>query len=112
MKREANKLAAVLRQIAYDAGHALLCRGDPEITRFCVAQYNRIHARLRELDLDLAAPFGPLADDAGAGEVRIVARALSTYIMQKTGMARNRARVGVGCLDFFWPGCSLKFDVC
>ena len=112
MKQEVRKLTVVLRQIAHDAGQALLCRGDPEIARFCAAQYNRIHARLNELDPELAAPFGPLAADADAGEIRIVARALAAYLSEKTRAEQKHAWAGMGCVGFVWPGCSLKFDVC
>ena len=112
MEREAKRLAAVLHQIAYDAGYVLLCRGDPEIVRFCITQYNRVLARLGELNPALTAPFGRLPDDASAGEIRIVARALVAYIREKTRKQRKRARVGGGCIGFGWPGCSLKFDLC
>ena len=112
MEREAKKLAAVLHQIAHDAGYVLLCRGDPEIVRFCITQYNRVLARLIELNPALTAPFGRLPDDASAGEIRIVARALVAYIREKTRKQRKRARIGVGCIGFVWPGCSLKFDLC
>ncbi len=112
MERETKILAAVLHQIAYDAGYVLLCRGDPEIVPFCIAQYNRVHARLGEVNPALTAPFGRLPDDASAGEIRIVARALVAYIREKTRKQRKRARGGVGCIGFVWPGCSLKFDLC
>lgn len=112
MKRDIKKLDAVLRQIAHDAGHALLCRGDPDVARFCAAQYNRIYARLSELDPELTAPFGPLSDDATAGEIRIVARALSAYIKEKTRAERKRAWADMDCIGFVWPGCSLKFEFC
>ncbi len=112
MEREAKRLAAVLHQIAHDAGYALLCRGEPEIVRFCIAQYNRVHARLGEHNPALTSPFGRLPDDASAGEIRIVARALVAYIREKTRKQRKQARAGVGCIGFIWPGCSLKFDLC
>ena len=112
MERETKRLAAVLHQIAYDAGYVLLCRGDPETVRFCIDQYNRVHARLSEVNPALTAPFGRLPDDASAGEIRIVARALVAYIREKTRKQRKQTRVGVGCIGFVWPGCSLKFDLC
>ena len=112
MKQEVKKLDAVLRQIAHDAGQALLCRGDPDVVRFCAAQYNRVYARLRELDAELTAPFGPLPDDATAGETRIVARALAAYIKEKTRAERKRAWADMDCIGFVWPGCSMKFEIC
>ena len=112
MKRDVKILTAVLRQIAHDAGYALLCRGGPEVARFCTAQYNRILARLNELDPALTTPFGPLPEDALAGEVRVVARALAGYIKEKTREERKHAWADAGCIGFVWPGCSLKFDIC
>ena len=112
MKRDTQKLAAVLCQIAHDAGQALLCRGDPDVTRFCAAQYNRVYARLCEIDPELTAPFGLLPDDAGAGEIRIVARALAAYLKEKTRAERKRAWADIDCIGFVWPGCSLKFEIC
>ena len=103
MEREAKRLAAVLHQIAYDAGYVLLCRGDPETVRFCIDQYNRVHARLSEVNPALTAPFGRLPDDASAGEIRIVARALVAYIREKMRKQRKQTRVGVGCIGFVWP---------
>ena len=103
------RLAAVLHQIAHDAGCALLTQGTGS-ARFCTDQYNRIHARLAELDPDLTAVFGPLPHDADAGQVRIVARALAASIREKVKARRNNVRAG--CMAFFLPYGSLKFDLC
>ena len=110
MERELKRLAAVLHRIAHDAGCALLCRDAPDSVRFCTAQYNRIRARIAELDADLAALFGPLPNDATAGQVRIVARALAASIREKARAERRKARAE--CFTFAWPGGSLKFDFC
>lgn len=110
MKRELQRLAAVLRQIAYDAGCTLLGRGSRDSIRQCTAQYNRIHARITELDPDIAALFGPLPDHATAGQVRIAARALAAYIREQA--VEEREYAWGGCLAFFLPGCSLKMDFC
>ncbi len=110
MERELKRMAAVLHQIAHDAGCALLCRDAAETARFCTAQYNRIHARIAELDPSLTALFGPLPNNATAGQVRIVARALAASIKEKTRAERKRARAA--CLAFALPFGSLKFDFC
>lgn len=110
MERELRRLAALLHQIAYDAGCALLRRGHTETARFCTDQYNRIRARIAELDPELAALFGPLPEDAHAGQVRIVARALAASIKEKT--RREQKKVWAGCVAFPWPCGSLKFDLC
>jgi hypothetical protein len=103
-------LAALLHQIAYDAGCALLYRGPTETARFCTDQYNRIRARIAELAPDLAALFGPLPANATAGQVRIVARALAASIREKAWMEQKKAWAGF--LAVAWPCGSLKFNLC
>ena len=110
MERELKRLAAVLHQIAHDAGCALLRRDASETARFCTAQYNRIHARIAELDPALSALFGALPDEATAGQVRIIARALAASIKEKTRTQRKKA--WAECFAFAWPCGSLKFDFC
>lgn len=110
MERELKRLAAVLHQIAYDAGCALLGGGAAETARFCTAQYNRIHARIADLDPALSTLFGALPNDATAGQVRIIARALAASITEKTRTERKNA--WAECFAFAWPCGSLKFDVC
>ncbi len=110
MDRELKRLAAVLHQIAHDAGCALLGRGASDSARFCAAQYNRIHARIAELDPDLSALFGALPEDASAGQVRIVARALAASIKEKARAERKKE--WAECFAFAWPCGSLKFDIC
>ena len=110
MEQELTRLAAVLHQIAHDAGCALLGRDPAETARFCRAQYNRIHARIAQLDPTLTTVFGPLPDAATAGQVRIVARALAVSIREK--IRSTRKNVWADCLAFVWPCDSLKFDFC
>ena len=46
MEQETVKLLNVLRRIARAAGYAGWTKAGPDATQFCVAQYNRVLARL------------------------------------------------------------------
>ncbi|MFQ5569041.1 MAG: hypothetical protein ACE5G0_05165 [Rhodothermales bacterium] len=74
MKAEQTHLVNVLRQIAYDAGCALLGSAEPETTRRCAARYNRVCARLRQLDPTITSVCACLPEDASPGSVRMAAR--------------------------------------
>ena len=61
MEKETVKLLNVLRRIARAAGYAAWVKSDPEAARFCVSQYNKVLARLTELESALKPLFTPLA---------------------------------------------------
>ena len=79
MERETMKLVNVLRRVARAAGYAAWVKTDPEAVRFCVGQYNKVLARLTELEPSIKSLFTPLAEDASAEVTRIAARELSGY---------------------------------
>ena len=79
MERETVKLLNVLRRIARAAGYAAWTKATPEATQFCVAQYNRVLARLTELEPAVKPLFTPLSESASAEVTRIAARELLAY---------------------------------
>jgi hypothetical protein len=79
MENETVKLLNVLRRIARAAGYAAWAKSEPETTQFCVAQYNRVLARLTELEPAIKPLFTPLSDSASADVTRIAARELLAY---------------------------------
>jgi hypothetical protein len=79
MEKETGKLLNVLRRIARAAGYAAWVKSDPQAARFCVSQYNRVLARLTELESALTPLFTPLAEDASPEVTRIAARELLAY---------------------------------
>ena len=79
MEKETVKLLNVLRRIARAAGYAGWTKAGPDATQFCVAQYNRVLARLTELEPSLKPLFTPLNDSASAEVIRIAARELLAY---------------------------------
>jgi hypothetical protein len=79
MEQETVKLLNVLRRIARAAGYAAWTKSGPEATQFCVAQYNRVLARLSELEPSVKPLFTPLNDTASAEVIRLAVRELLAY---------------------------------
>jgi hypothetical protein len=79
MENETVKLLNVLRRIARAAGYAAWTKAGPDATQFCVAQYNRVLARLTELEPAIKPLFTPLNDSASAEVIKIAARELLAY---------------------------------
>jgi hypothetical protein len=79
MEQETVKLLNVLRRIARAAGYSEWTRATAEANQFCVAQYNRVLARLSELEPSVKPLFAPLADSASPEVIRMAARELLAY---------------------------------
>lgn len=79
MEKETTKLLNVLRRIARAAGYTEWTKSGPDAARFCVSQYNKVLARLTELEPSLKTLFTPLADDTSPRVTRIAARELLAY---------------------------------
>jgi len=76
--RELAKLINVLRRIARAAGHAAWS-SDPDAARFCALQYNKVFARVSELEPAAAPLFAALPESASAEVTRIAAHELASY---------------------------------
>ena len=79
MEQETVKLLNVLRRIARASGYAAWAKSDSEAARFCASQYNKVLARLTELEPTLAPLFTTLTKDASPAVTRIAARELLAY---------------------------------
>ena len=79
MEQETVKLLNVLRRIARAAGYAGWTRAGADATQFCVSQYNRVLARLAELEPAIKPLFAPLQESASPEVIRIAARDLLAY---------------------------------
>src|ERR671923_2728743 len=79
MDKEIIKLVNVLRRIARASGYAAWVKSDPDAARFCAVQYNKVLARLCELEPNLRTVFAPLPENAAPEVTRIAARDLATY---------------------------------
>ena len=76
--RETSKLVNVLRRIARAATHAAWTR-NAEAARFCATQYNKVLARVREIEPSVAGVFTQLSENASAEITRIAAHELAAY---------------------------------
>jgi hypothetical protein len=81
--REIAKLINVLRRIGRAASHAAWTR-DLEAARFCVIQYNKLLARVSELEPAVVPLFTSLSEDASAEVTRIAANELAAYFEDET----------------------------
>ena len=79
MEKETVKLLNVVRRIARAARYAIWTGASADATQFCVSQYNRILARLSELEPAIKPLFVSLNDSASPEVIRIAARELLTY---------------------------------
>jgi hypothetical protein len=79
MEKETVKLLNVLRRIGRTAGLTAWTKPEPDATQFCVAQYNRVLARLTELEPMIKPLFIPLSESASPEVIRIAARELLAY---------------------------------
>ena len=79
MEQETVKLLNVLRRISRAAGYAGWTKAGPDATQFCVAQYNRVLARLTELEPAVKPLFTPLTESTSPEVTRMAARELLAY---------------------------------
>ena len=79
MEQETVKLLNVLRRIARAARYAAWSKPAPDATQFCVAQYNRVLARLTELEPAIKPLFTTLNETSSPEVIRLAARELLAY---------------------------------
>ena len=79
MEQEVVKLLNVLRRVARAARYAEWTRSSPDANQFCVSQYNRILARLGEIEPAIKPLFAPLSENASPEVIRMAARELLAY---------------------------------
>jgi hypothetical protein len=84
-KREIAKLVNVLRRTARMALQSEWTGGGQDTAAFCVQQYNRVLARLRELDPNLSAIFQPLLESSSLTVVAVACRQLVAYYEEEFG---------------------------
>jgi hypothetical protein len=95
--KEIKKLMNVLRRVARAASYVAWNRSAADATVFCVKQYNKILARLVELEPAITSLFPPLAENASAEVVHMSARELAAYFEDEAPSPRGRHRHARGC---------------
>lgn len=100
MEQETVKLLNVLRRIARAAGYAAWNKSGTDATQFCAAQYNRVLARLSELEPAVKPLFAPLSESASPAVTRMAARELLAYFeADEPDFVRAFGR------EFYFRGC-------
>lgn len=94
--REILKLTNVLRRIARAAAFAAWNRSQPDAAQFCIKQYNKVLARLTELEPAAANLFASLSENTSPEVAHMAARELAAYFADEAPAARGR-RYGRGC---------------
>ncbi|HVF23063.1 MAG TPA: hypothetical protein VM941_08315 [Pyrinomonadaceae bacterium] len=79
MEQEIVKLLNVLRLTARAARYAEWTRSVTDASQFCIMQYNRILARLGELEPAVKPLFPPLQETASSEVLRMAVRELIAY---------------------------------
>lgn len=107
--QEIEKLLNVLHRVRRAASYAAMNRVQPDAARFCAAQYNRLLARLSEIEPAAAPLFAPLPETTAPAVIRMAARELAAYFEDET-RTRRRARRARHCgtegMGFGWSPVS------
>lgn len=88
-EKEVAKLVNVLRRTSRMALQSEWTGSSQDAARFCVEQYNRVLARLKELDPDVAAVFEPLAVDSSLTVAAMACRQLAAYYEDEVGRSSH-----------------------
>ena len=98
-KKELVKLVNVLRRTARMAQQAGWTGDDEEAAAFSVEQYNRVLARLTELDDGASTIFEPLPDGTSLTVVALACRQLAAYYEDEVRASRSWGRVYGAAFD-------------
>ena len=91
-EKELVKLINVLRRTSRMALQSEWTGGKEDAAAFCTEQYNRVLARLKELDPGVSVVFEPLAAGSSLTVVAMASRQLAAYYEDELGPARGFGR--------------------
>jgi hypothetical protein len=86
-EKELAKLVNVLRRTSRMALQSEWTGSSQDAARFCVDQYNRVLARLKELDPGVGNVFDPLPADSSLTVAAMACRQLAAYYEDEVGKA-------------------------
>ena len=98
-KKEITKLVNVLHKTARMTQSAGWAGDEDEAAAYCVEQYNRVLARLRELDDGDNPIFEPLPADASLTVVSLACKHLAAYYEDEARSSRGWGRVYGAAFD-------------
>lgn len=114
-EKEILKLVNVLRQTSRMAMQSEWTGGNQDAAAFCVGQFNRVLARLKELDTGVAPIFEPLPEGSSITVAAMACRQLAAFfedeIRGHRGWGRAYGvRVDPDGLKDFWRGQAQDFQ--
>jgi hypothetical protein len=106
-EQEITKLVNVLHRIARAAAFSSWIKKEDDAVKFCAAQYNRVLARLRELEPAIVSLFGELSEDASPHVTRMAAQDVAAYFEDEStgatpGEHRHRRHCRPRGAAFVW----------
>lgn len=110
-EKELAKLINVLRRTARVALQSQWTEANGDAAKFCVEQYNRVLARLKELDPSVSTLFELLAAGSSLTVVAMACRQLAAYYEDEVGGPSEWPRVYAAAFDNegfkdFWRKCA------
>jgi hypothetical protein len=114
-EKELVKLINVLRRTSRMAMQSEWTGGKEDAAAFCTEQYNRVLARLREIDAGVGSVFDPLPAGSSLTVVAMASRQLAAYYEDELGPAKGFGRAyGFGfdpkMFKEFWEKSSREFE--
>jgi hypothetical protein len=113
--KELLKLINVLRRTSRIAMQSEWTGGAQDAAAYCTDQYNRVLARLKEIDSSVGAVFEPLAQGSSLTVVAMACRQLSAYYEDELGPSRGFGRAHAFHFDptmfkEFWERSAREFE--
>ena len=114
-EKELVKLINVLRRTGRMARQSEWTGGKEDAAAFCTEQYNRVLARLKELDPGVGVIFDPLPAGSSLTVVAMASRQLAAYYEDELGTAKGFGRAygfGFDSNKFkeFWEKSAREFE--
>jgi hypothetical protein len=114
-EKELLKLINVLRRTSRMAMQSEWTGGKEDAAAFCTEQYNRVLARLKEIDAGVGSVFDPLPAGSSLTVVAMASRQLAAYYEDELGPAKGFGRAyGFGfdpkMFKEFWEKSSREFE--
>ena len=114
-EKELVKLINVLRRTARMALQSEWTGGKEDAAAFCADQYNRVLARLKEIDPGVGVVFEPLPPGSSLTVVAMASRQLAAYYEDELGPAKGFGRAYGFAFDpkmfkEFWEKSAREFE--
>lgn len=114
-EKELQKLINVLRRTSRMALQSEWTGGKEDAAAYCTDQYNRVLARLKEMDPAVGAIFEPLPAGSSLTVVAMASRQLGAYYEDELGPAKGSGRAYGFAFDpktfkEFWEKSAREFE--